>query len=304
MFVTDVKFISVNPAFRKQFVSKIVKPWALVRWNVTLVKEEHPENTLVAIRVTLLGIVIWFNVEHPWNALEFISVTVPGIVTWFKTIQSWNMLLGIVVILLRNVTLIKAGHPRNILLPMLVTVLGIIIWFNVEHPWNALEFIVFTVVGISGVSPATLTAELNPVIACLVASLKTKKKSTTALFKTIMVIPAVIKLLVVYPMVYMFITGDKVVIVNFTFKKQSVPKLVKPWALVRSSVRALKLVHPENAELPMLATLVGIVRDGILLQPENAKSPMLVRVLIDWNWTEVKPLQPENAELPIVVTLL
>ena len=59
--------------------------------------------------------------------------------------------------------------------------------------------------------------------------------------------------------------------------------------------------QPENAELPMLVTLDGIVTDVRPLQPENAELPMLVT--FGGIVSEVSPLQPEKAALPILVTL-
>ena len=79
MFVTDVKFVVVNPIFKKQLDSKVVKPWALVRWSVTVVKAEHPENAVADIIVRVLGIIIWLNVIQFRNALTPILVTVVGI---------------------------------------------------------------------------------------------------------------------------------------------------------------------------------------------------------------------------------
>lgn len=128
IFTTDVKFIVVNPTFKKQLVPNVVKVWALVRRSVTVVKAVQPENAVLPILITLIEIV----------------------------------------------TEVKERQFRNALSPILVTLLGI-----------------------SGVMPVILTAELNPVIDILLESLKTKKAFPTALFKTVMEIPAVVKLAVV-----------------------------------------------------------------------------------------------------------
>ena len=46
-----------------------------------------------------------------------------------------------------------------------------------------------------------------------------------------------------------------------------------------STVIKVKLLQPENAELPMLVTLLGMVIEVKLLQPENAEPPILVTLL-------------------------
>jgi len=61
-----------------------------------------------------------------------------------------------------------------------------------------------------------------------------------------------------------------------------------------------KLVQPENAELPMPVTLVGIVMLAKLVQPENAASSILVT--LEGIVMLAKLVQPENALLPMLVT--
>ena len=52
-------------------------------------------------------------------------------------------------------------------------------------------------------------------------------------------------------------------------------------------------LQPENADLPMLVTELGMVTEVRFQQPENADLPMLVTEL--GMVTEVRPLQPSNA---------
>ena len=63
-----------------------------------------------------------------------------------------------------------------------------------------------------------------------------------------------------------------------------------------------RLLQPENAELPMLVTLSGIVILSKLLQPENAELPMLVT--LSGISILVRLLQLWNSPLPIHVTPL
>ena len=51
-------------------------------------------------------------------------------------------------------------------------------------------------------------------------------------------------------------------------------------------------VHPENAEFPMVVTLLGMVNEARLLQPENAEFPILITLLGMVN--EARLLQPEK----------
>ena len=80
------------------------------------------------------------------------------------------------------------------------------------------------------------------------------------------------------------------------FQKHNVPIVDTPVPMITDFKDA-----PENAESPMLVTLLGIVTDVRPLQPENAPPPMLVTLLgivID-----VRPLQPLNASYAMLVTL-
>ena len=63
----------------------------------------------------------------------------------------------------------------------------------------------------------------------------------------------------------------------------------------------VKLLHPENAKLPILVTLDGITTLVKPLHPENALFPILV--ILVGIVILVKPLHPENALSPILVTL-
>ena len=56
MFVTDWKFVVVNPTFKKQLAPNSVSPWTLVRRSVIFVSVVHPENALADILVTVEGI--------------------------------------------------------------------------------------------------------------------------------------------------------------------------------------------------------------------------------------------------------
>ena len=62
------------------------------------------------------------------------------------------------------------------------------------------------------------------------------------------------------------------------------------------------LEQDENAESPMLVTLLGIVTLVNELQPENANGPMLVTLL--GIVTHVNELQIQNAACTMLVTLL
>lgn len=64
----------------------------------------------------------------------------------------------------------------------------------------------------------------------------------------------------------------------------------------------VRLLQPENAVLPILVILSGIVILVRLLQPENALLPILVRLFGIVMLGSL--LQPENALFPILVTLL
>ena len=89
-------------------------------------------------------------------------------------------------------------------------------------------------------------------------------------------------------------------------------------------VMLVRPVQPENAKLPILVTLLGMLTEVRLVQPPNAPCPILVTLLgmmilvtgIPANQPDpiagnpstkvmlARPVQPVNAPLPILITLL
>ena len=71
--------------------------------------------------------------------------------------------------------------------------------------------------------------------------------------------------------------------------------------IVCPNVTLVRLLQPENADLPMLVTLAGILILVRLLQKENADLPMLVT--LSGISMLVRLLQFRNASFPMLVTL-
>ena len=102
-----------------------------------------------------------------------------------------------------------------------------------------------------------------------------------------------VKLFHVAPFVRVFAhpQGTVAVAPDFTFQKTVFPI---DGGVVLLNVTSSKLLQPENALLPMLVTLLGIVMPVRAVQPINACSSMLVPKLVG-KVTLVKFVQPRNA---------
>ena len=93
-------------------------------------------NSLLAILVTLFGIVTLASPVQLANAPSPILVTLFGIVTFVRPEQPLNALLAILVTLFGIVTLVRPEQPENELLPMLVTLFGIVTLVTFANPQN------------------------------------------------------------------------------------------------------------------------------------------------------------------------
>jgi hypothetical protein len=110
IFVTDVKFAVVKPIPKKQFRPKLVNTRGLIRKSVTLVKALHPENAVLPILITLIGIITEVNVIQFRNALVPMLVTVLGISGIMPVILTIE-LKPVIDVLLVGLSKIKKASP-------------------------------------------------------------------------------------------------------------------------------------------------------------------------------------------------
>ena len=144
--------------------------------------------------------------QYP-NASSLIVVTELGIVTDVKAEQFVNTESLIVVNdkLVGSVTDVKLVHESNATEPILVTLSGIFILVNEELFLKASEPIDVTLIGIVIVTFVILTNELYEIIFVLSVD-KFKKASVMAISTIFGTMPAVVKLFLVYPWLYMIKT--------------------------------------------------------------------------------------------------